>query len=408
MYKSFNFNKYNSDKSSIINKLNQKINIGIISLNFNSSYAGKLIRGYINNLDRKIFNITTISTFNNIDYITQDIIDKSDDIIELKNLNNNKTDYDNISETINKYDFDIILYVDITQNCLLQLLSYTRFAPVQVVLGWGHPIQHNHIDYYISLNIETQNELNNYKNNVILMSNISSYLYKPSINDPDNLSIMLDNYPDIQNTLNNYKYENVFEKYYNSNNIDKNDVNTYFIPTSIYKLNNDYLTVLNEIIKKDPKGYIFITKYANNLQVNCISNLEKFINQFENNRIILIDYQEHHNILYLIDKCDVVLDTYPWGSGITALETIAIGKPLIGLYGNQLYNRLNYFIYQKLNLKKELTNNVDTFIENAVSYASQKISFKDINTSNIFENKNSVLEFELILLCLFNEFHKKL
>ena len=408
VYKSFNFNKYNTDKKTIIDKLNSKINIGIISLNFNSSYAGKLIRGFINNLDRNIFSVKTISTFNNIDYITQDIIDNSDDIIELKNINNNNTDYTSMCETINKYDFDIILYVDITQNCLCQLLSYARFAPIQLVLGWGHPIQHSHIDYYISLNIETQTELTNYKNNVILMSNISSYLYKPSINDPDNLLNMVHKYPDIQYTLDNYKYTNVFEEYYKSNNIDINNTNTYYIPTSVYKLNLDYFKILNEITNRDPKAYIFITKYANNLQVNSIINIEKIKKQFNTNRIIFIDYQEHHNNLYLIDKCDVVLDTYPWGSGITALEAIALGKPIIGLYGNQLYNRLNYFIYQKLNLKKELTSDIDTFINNAIRCASQKISFKDVNTECIFENKNSILELELILLCLFNEFTKKI
>ena len=74
--------------------------------------------------------------------------------------------------------------------------------------------------------------------------------------------------------------------------------------------------------------------------------IKKYVNYYNIKRIIFIEKMEHNILLQYMKEADVVLDTCNWVGGITSLEVLSTGTPIITMPTEQLDSRLTYIIYQ--------------------------------------------------------------
>lgn len=48
-------------------------------------------------------------------------------------------------------------------------------------------------------------------------------------------------------------------------------------------------------------------------------------------RLVFLPFLAHAEMLSVVANCHVVLDTFPWGAGVTAMEALMAGVPVVTL-----------------------------------------------------------------------------
>ena len=98
---------------------------------------------------------------------------------------------------------------------------------------------------------------------------------------------------------------------------------------------------------------------------------------------------EHNILLQYMKEADVVLDTCNWVGGITSLEVLSTGTPIITMPTEQLASRLTYIIYQYCQdkfVKNLIVSNKYDYVNKAIIVAGlkRKLNF------NLPDNINSL------------------
>ena len=77
---------------------------------------------------------------------------------------------------------------------------------------------------------------------------------------------------------------------------------------------------------------------------------------------------------YLVEyhDVDIALDTYPYTGGVTTLEALYMGVPVVSLYGERHGTRLGYSILSNVGIQELSAANVSEYIEKAVSLAEDE------------------------------------
>ncbi len=122
-----------------------KIHVGFVSSHFRDHTIGKLMRGFIEHLDRREFFVTVFSIGFHDDETAQKIRAGCDHYVPLG------TDHRTAAPPIAAADCDLLLYTDIGMDPTTYSMAFTRLAPVQCV-SWGHPDTTgiDTIDYFVS------------------------------------------------------------------------------------------------------------------------------------------------------------------------------------------------------------------------------------------------------------------
>jgi len=69
---------------------------------------------------------------------------------------------------------------------------------------------------------------------------------------------------------------------------------------------------------------------------------------------------------------DVMLDPFPFGGGHTSYEALAIGLPVVTLPGEFLRGRLAHAMYQQMEYRELLVNDVDGYVQLALRLGTDK------------------------------------
>lgn len=100
------------------------------------------------------------------------------------------------------------------------------------------------------------------------------------------------------------------------------------------KLNNDLLKVWADIMKSVPGSKLFLKSKQYDTQAfkdEIISQMKK--NGIEEDRLILEGYALHEDLLCSYNKVDIALDPWPYSGGLTTVEALWMGVPVISNQG---------------------------------------------------------------------------
>lgn len=335
--------------------IKDKINIGYFSGDFGNHAVTHLIFGLLRNHNESRFNINLFS------------LKKKDDEFakEIQHLVKNFKDVSNLSdnEIINlTKKMDIHIAVDLsgfTKYCRPNLFK-SRIAPIQVsYLGYPGTTGMNEIDYLIA------------DETLIPQSDQIYYTEK--------IAYVKDSYQinDDQKKLSEYKFSkkqlNIPEDHFVFNCFNQ-----------IHKIQPNIFQCWMRILKTIKKSVLWLLVDDKEI----IDRIKKSAEQqgVDPNRIIFANQMKHLDHLARIQIADLLLDTFPYGSHTTASDALAMGVPVVTIYGDTFAGRVASSLLKAANLPELITFNIKEYEDLIIKIASDETLLKKYK--NKLENKS--------------------
>lgn len=208
-------------------------------------------------------------------------------------------DVDSIKSIISETTPTILIYPEIGMDSTTYFLSLSRLSPIQAVF-WGHPIsQHTEIDYFFSsdlYSVENGRDIE-YSEQILRFEGLMTYFMKPEEPEEEDVNEFI--------------------------GVDDDD-RVYLISQTLMKFNPVFDSIIHGIISSDPKAKIIIT--YNESQERYKQILEERLNQPS---VIFVKSLPKSKFYNLIKRANVALDTFPFGGGVTMLETLSLSTPVV-------------------------------------------------------------------------------
>ena len=256
-------------------------------------------------------------------------------------------------ETLEKYEFDFIVYPDIGMKLLPTLLAYSRIAPIQITT-WGHSETSgiDTIDYFISSEYFSgyvsndsqsthpqQNNLypihpqqNHYSEKLILFKSLGTFYISPH-------KLFIEN---------NKAYTEQHKKFKTREELGFTiKDHLYVCLQTFYKLNPEFETCLARILELDPNGIILLS----NTFPFCKSHLERIRNCVGLEKLKRIRWYgslEKDEFLNIVSISDVCLDPFPFGGCNTSFDAFDYNIPVITLPSPFLHGQFTNGLYKKM------------------------------------------------------------
>ncbi len=357
-------NKFNSSFSKRGEP--KKIKIGYISPDFREHSLGESFLPIIKNHDKKKYDIHGFASRVSDDKVFNEIklnFHSCHDISKKNSLESAKIIYDE----------NIDILIDLaghTRNNALEILLL-KPAPIQAhYLGYGTTLGSKKIDWLITDKIHTPDRLFEFCN--------ESIMQLPN-------SFMSAEYLEVDHTKSSRTEESlpiknlVFANFNSPSKFDPKSFKSWMkiiksVPGSVLWLKNS-----SELTKKN------ISKEAENLGVNS----KRLIFAERKSRI------EHIERLKLADIC---LDNFLHNGGVSTIDALIAGVPVITLKGINHSERTGSSILSAAGLQNCIAENEEQYIKTTIDLALDKIKLNKLNQEILKNVKNSPL-FNSNLLC---------
>ena len=162
----------------------------------------------------------------------------------------------------------------------------------------------------------------------------------------------------------------------------KNGYITFGCFNNLSKINNKVISLWSKILIAIPKSKIFLkTKELNNLYLK-----EKIISKFKENginlnSIILEEGTSRSKLLNSYNKVDIALDPFPYSGGVTSLEAIWMGVPVLTKRGFKFVSRTTESIIRNSGMPDWVANDENEYVKKAIKFSTNLELLTQINKS---------------------------
>ncbi|MBQ7723430.1 MAG: hypothetical protein IJT57_03815, partial [Selenomonadaceae bacterium] len=337
-------------------KPHDRIKVGYISGDFRVHAAFKVMFGFIAYHDRSKFEITCYSKNPKNDMYTEQFRQVVEHFVDVQNLTDEE-----LAKKIHDDEIDIAFdLAGHTGYNGLPALVY-RPAPVQICgIGYMSTTGLKEIDYFITdkvLDPPNQNREQYFSEKFLYMPAQFCYSRPADVAIPNGASCM------------------------------KNGYVTFGTICRYSKINDDSLAIWIEILNLVPTAKLLMRagEFISNSLVDELYNRMKNLG-CDMDRVIfrpaVTDYFE------TISELDIVLDAYPYVGGVTTLDALYMGVPVINFYGSRHSTRFGKSILASVGLGELSVNSVEAYINTAVALANdfETIDVLHKNLRGMFEN----------------------
>ncbi|MEA2709508.1 MAG: protein O-GlcNAc transferase [Phycisphaerales bacterium] len=297
----------------------ERIRIGFVSMFLKSHTIGRINKGLIAQLDREKFHVTVFQLGQYDDADANFIREHADDYIEVPRT------LPEARAIIAARGVDLLLYTDIGMDNITWTLAHSRLAAVQAVT-WGHPSTTGipTIDYYLSSALlESPSADEHYTEELIRLANLSVYYYRPTLPTPVPARAAF-GFGD--------------------------DVHVYGCLQSLFKLLPDFDPVLDDILRRDPKGIVLLPRAASRHVEQLLARRLRRTMPQTMQRIKFFDPLPYAQYLALSATCDVLLAPIHFGAGNTSYEAFAFGTPTVTMPSEFLKGRITHGLYRAMDM----------------------------------------------------------
>ena len=344
-----------------------KYRVGFLSHHFYDHTIGKLYRGFIEHLDRDLFDVILFSTSRKKDALAITIENSANKVVHLR------TNLDSARRAVSNEKLDLLFYPDIGMDSFTYFLAFSRLAPVQIT-SWGHPDSTGipNIDYFISsrdLEVETGDD--HYSETLVRLKNPPSYYYRPEI-------------PEGHNAPTTYGLPS--------------DAHIYLCPQTLFKFHPDFDTILGKILKNDPLGHLLLISGRFKSEERLL--LDRFKKTFPDaiNRVTFLTRMPKDDFLRVVRMSHVVLDPIFFSGGNSTAETLSMGVPIVTWPDIYLRDRVTYSFFKTMGIDELIASSAEEYIMLANKLANDKEFHAEMSglikksSEKFFENSETVEE----------------
>ncbi|HUL28993.1 MAG TPA: tetratricopeptide repeat protein [Thermodesulfobacteriota bacterium] len=275
---------------------------------------------------------------------------------------------------------DILVYTDIGMEPLTYFLAFTRLARVQCVMI-GHLVTTGipNMDYFISSElVEPEEAQDHYSETLVQLKSMPCAMRKPSL--PLRPKSRRDFGLPENRTL-------------------------YVIPMRLQKIHPDFDPVIAEILRRTPQGEVLLFKDPHNLWHESL--WKRFTKTLPDvlERIRFLPWLNDDDFKSMMTAVDVVLDTFPYGGGVTSYTILAMGTPVVTLPGMYLRGRLTLGCYRRMEFMDCVAKNQDEYVSIATRLGTDP-EYRESIKKGILE-KNAVLYDDEAIGLELNQFFKE-
>jgi protein O-GlcNAc transferase len=320
----------------------RKLRIGYVSGDFCAHPVGFLLRNILRNHDRENFEIHCFSMLMRPDDVSADI-QASADVWEDVFLQSDEE----LAAMVRRATIDVL--VDLSGHTAFhRLLTFARRpAPVQATwIGYFHSTGMSSMDYFITDPHTSPPESGQLFSEVAVHLPQTRFCYG-----------VLEYAPEVAPLPAGESGPITFGSF-----------------NRLAKLNEQVLDAWARILHAVPGSRLVLKAGA----FGDAKVRERFVDRFAKRgidvpRLDLRAASSHREMLGEYGEIDIALDPFPFNGGMTTLETLWMGVPVLTLEGDAVVSRQTYSILANLDLTAELAcHSVDAYIERAVALANDR------------------------------------
>lgn len=243
-------------------------------------------------------------------------------------------------EIIAREELDVLVYPDIGMDPFTYFLAFTRLAPVQAALG-GHPVTTGipNMDYYVSTKgFEGPHAPAHYTETLILLDRPPNRFDRPRL-APHPVPRSEFGLPE--------------------------DRRLYVCPMMLQKFHPEFDWALAEILRRDPQGDVILFRDVHRWDKLLDRRFARTMPDVMD-RVRWMDAVPSSRFAELLRACDVVLDTFHFGSGSTTLFTFAAGTPFVTWPSEFLRGRAVAGFYQLIGVDGPVAKSHEEYVELAL------------------------------------------
>ncbi|KAG3110431.1 hypothetical protein PI124_g8961 [Phytophthora idaei] len=362
--------------------------VGFISTWFRVHSVGKLLLGVVQNLDRTKFHVTIyhcVHFLRDADEVTELFKRTADEFIELPESQ------DTAVKILRQAQLDIAIFPELGMDEWTVLLSHHRVAPIQCVF-WGHPITtgNPNIDYFISSEHFVSENFDEPAEQTQLNVQLKLSGYRrPSFSEQIVLFRGLSTIFTEPKPLTAEAKEVTRSRLYLPSNR-----RLYVCPQTLMKLHPAFDEALAGILDRDDKATIVLL--ASDTQLVWMEKIRRrFRLRFGSNhrRVLFLPTLPFAEFQALLTLADVVLDPFPFGGGVTTLDALHLGIPVVTLPAAQSVVHLAAGFLRYMNASDCIAESLDDYVELAVSVAKDHQDIRKrllLHRSDIYQDVSTI------------------
>jgi predicted O-linked N-acetylglucosamine transferase (SPINDLY family) len=367
-----NYPAWSSPKSETVLKNSEKLRVGYISAYLLSHTVGKLFIGWVENADPSDFEIYCYHTQTKTDSLTRRFRNAS---FQFRHMTG---DIASIAEQIVFDKIQILVFLDIGMSATTQILAALRLAPVQCV-AWGHPLTTGlpTVDYFLSSDLmEPDNGQDHYSETLVRIPNLSIFYSRPEL-------------PAAVPKRQEFGF--------------KDDDFIFLSTQSLFKHlpADDFIYAHIATLVPNAK-FVFIDHESEKVTAIFKQRLETIFcehNLDAENFCIFQPRLSHTDFLGLNTVCDVLLDPPAWSGGMTSLEGLSCGIPVVTLAGKFMRSRHTYAMLKMMDLCETIAADKRDYIRIAARLGTDRKFYRHCAES-IHNNRERLYEDRTVIEAL--------
>ncbi len=314
------------------------LRIGYVSGDFGTHPVGFLLRDVMRYHDRQQFRIHCYSMMRGSDNITEAIRENADSWIDALFMSD-----DELADQIHQDQIDIL--VDLSGHTAYNRLPafVRRPAPVQATwIGYFHSTGLESIDYFITDPFTTPSASCQLFSEIPVWLPHSRFCYSPPDYAPEVAPVAA----------------------------ISNGWITFGSFNRIEKLVDPVIAAWAEILKAVPHSKLLLKAGVLESQSVCEDVLLRFFAcGIDSERLDLRGPSPHPEMLAQYGEVDIALDPFPFNGGMTTLEALWMGVPVVTLAGNSVVSRQSTSALANIGLTELIFDDLPRYIQGAVMLA---------------------------------------
>lgn len=271
-------------------------------------------------------------------------------------------------------ELDMLVYLDIGMEAFSYFLAFARLARVQCVMG-GHPVTTGipTMDYYLSTELcEVENAQDHYSERLVRMPFGAFYFERPVLPTTAKTRLEL-GLPQCGSI--------------------------YACPLTLHKLHPDFDVAMERILQLDPTGYVvlFADKKFSAWQVQLERRFTLTVSDEVRSRIVFIPWvTDPQDFMRIVEASDVILDSFHFGIGTTAIPVCSVGTPFVTKPSEFLRGRVGLYYCKLMELMECVAEDTEGYSAKAVAIAtnpSERERIKRMMLANnhvLFQNNRGI------------------